>query len=333
MQANLGFNWIACGDYARASSCFEALVEARPSFIPAWLGLRTVADSTQDSAKAAEACAALGDSLSNPRLASEQWERAAMLLLDALGDTTRGRFALSRAVALDITQGHAFSRLFRLVREAGDADELLRLIEARLPKTVDDEERIFLLWERARALRTRGDRAGALQALDGVTRLAPNHVGALALAGEIHIALGQFDDAARFLAQLSSMAEAPLKQRIMSALAAADLFDKKLGRSNFARDILLDLYRTQPTPPALKERLAQIAVKIEAYPLAVDVLESLLVDLPDQDARIDTARLVLALCRDKLDQPARAERAVELILEQFPTDAEAIDLVLDVVFF
>jgi tetratricopeptide (TPR) repeat protein len=328
MQANLGFNWMACGDYERASSCFEALVEARPSFIPAWLGLRAVADLTRDSAKTAEACAALGDLLSNPRQASEQWERAATLLLDVMGDTQRGKLALSRAVALDITQGSAFSRLFRLVRETGDADELLRLIEARLPMATDDEERIFLLWERARALRTRGDRAGALLALDGVTRLSPNHVGALALAGEIHIALGQFDDAARFLAQLSSLTDAPLKQRIMSALAAADLFDKKLGRSNFARDILLDLYRTQATPPALRERLAQIAIKIEVFPLAVEVLESLLGDLQEQEARIDTARLVLALCRDKLGQPARAERAVELLLEHLPTDPEAIDLVL-----
>jgi cellulose synthase operon protein C len=328
IRVNLGFNWITCGDYERARACFTELVEARPRFIPAWLGLKTVAELKNDPKGLAEACAALGDLFERPQQGAVEWERAAQLLLDVLGDTPRGKLALERAVALDITRRDAFTRLFRLVREAGIHPELLQLIDRRLPHVETDEERVLLLWERARTLRTLGNREAALVALDAVTRLAPNHVGALALAGEIHIGLGQFDEAARFLSQLSRLDEAPLKQRLMGAMAAADLFDKKLGRPTFARDILLELYRQGHAPLALRERLAQVAVKAKAPELAVEVLETLFDERPTKESRVEVARLALAICRDKLDSPSRAIRAVDCLLTEIPTDAEALDWVL-----
>lgn len=328
MRTNLAFNFIACGDYGQAQTTFTELVEARPNFLPAWLGLRTVAELTGNRALLARACASVGDLLSSPRLASEQWERAATLLFDELNDPERGRLALERATACDITRDTSFTRLFRLVREAREQERLLALIDARLPHAKDDEERILLLWERARTLRTLNDRQGALLALDAVTHLAPNHVGALALAGEIHIALGQFDDAARFLAQLGRLESAPLKQRLMGALAAADLFDKKLGHPVFARDILLHLYREGHAPIQLKERLASVATKTQAYELGIEVLESLLSERDTPGGRMDAARLAMALCRDKLKRPERAAFAVERLLEVQPLDAEALELVL-----
>jgi len=292
------------------------------------LGLRTVAETTHDHGLLAEACAALGDLISDPDSASREWGRAANLLLDELGDGTRGRFALARAVSLNISSESTFTRLFRIVRDANDHQELLALIDARLPHAASHEERVTLLWERARTLRTVGDRAAALVALEAVTRLVPNHVGALALAGEIHIGLGQFDDAARYLAQLGRLDDAPPKQRLMGAMAAADLFDKKLGRPVFARDILLEVHRSGKSTPPIRERLAQIAIKLEAFPLAIEILGLLLRERDTLAGRIEAARLVLAICRDKLESPARAQGAVDSILAAFPTDPEAVDLVL-----
>lgn len=328
MRVSVGFNRLASGEFKQARAIFHELVETRPRFLPAWLGLKCIAEMTEDDGLLAEACAALGDLLTVPSEASSEWERAATVLLDRLGDTPRGRFALARAVALDIGREASFSRLFRMVREAGESSELLALIEARLPHATTDDERIRLLWERARTLRTLGDKQGALQALEAVSRMAPNHVGALALAGEIHIALSQFDQAVVYLSQLGRSEEAPLKQRLMGALAAADLFDKKLGRPAFARDILLELHRLGHSTLAVKERLTQIALRLSALPLALELLGQLLVERPSAEGRTQAARLVLTVCRDSGSVGETARQAVTLLLTVDPADPEAVDWIL-----
>jgi len=328
LRACLGFNQIASGDTASAQRSFVELVDTHPRFIAGWLGLRLVADLTQDRVLSAQSCAALGDLLSDPSEAAEQWERAANLLLDDLADAVRGRRALERAVALDVSRDSAFQRLFRLVRDAQQTEQLLALIATRLPHAKSDSERLMLHWERARSLRSLGDRAAALKALDAVSAIDPNHVGALALAGEINISLGHFDDAARFLAQLARQTDAPAKQRLMGGMAAADLFDKKLNRPAFAKDILLDLHRAGHSTEALREKLTALAVRVNAYPLAIELLEVLMVERPSSDTRGDAARLVLVLCRDHLNQPSKAVRAVDRLLLEVPGDPETLDLVL-----
>ncbi len=328
LRACLGFNQLAYGDVAAAQRSFAELVDAHPRFIPGWLGLRVVAETTNDRILLAQSCAALGDLLSEPPEAAAEWERAANLLLDELSDNVRGRRALERAVALDISRDSAFTRLFRMVRDAQQTDQLLELIAARLPHAKTQTEKLTLHWERARGLRSRGEREAALKELDAVSAIDPNHVGALALAGEINIALGHFDDAARFLAQLARQTDAPVKQRLMAGLAAADLFDKKLNRPAFAKDILLELHREGHATEALRERLSALAVRVNAYPLAIELLEVLMAERPTSEARADAARLALVICRDHLQQPSKAASAVDRLLFELPGDPETLDLVL-----
>ena len=82
------------------------------------------------------------------------------------------------------------------VRARNEDDRLLNIIERRLDVSVDDQEIGKLYWERARVLRKKGDLDGALCALENVTMLEPDHVGALALSGEICISKGAFAEAA-----------------------------------------------------------------------------------------------------------------------------------------
>ncbi|HEY5955998.1 MAG TPA: tetratricopeptide repeat protein, partial [Polyangiaceae bacterium] len=328
LRVCLGFNQLAAGESGLARTTFTELVEAHPRFIAAWLGLRLIGECADDKALLAQASAALGDLLSDPRAAAAEWERAANLLLDDLNDPIRGRKALERAVALDVSSDSAFTRLFRMVREAQQTDKLLELITLRLPHAESRDEQLMLLWERARGLRSLGDRDGALVALEAVGSLDPNHVGALALAGEIHIARGQYDDAARYLAQLARQKDAPVKQRLMGGLAAADLFDKKLNHPAFAKDILLELHRQGHSTEALRERLATLAVAVSDFRLALELLEGLMANRSAAEGRADAARLAIVICRDHLQSPGLAALAVDRLLTELPADAEALDLVL-----
>jgi hypothetical protein len=323
-----GMNQLAYGDVTLALDSFRRVVEAHPEDIAGWEGLRAAAEAAGDQSTLAEACAALGDAVSDGAAGGRFWAQAASILLDGLKDPSRGEFALSRAVERDIRQGQAFDRLFRIVRQRKDDERLLDLIARRLAVAEDPDEIAKLFWERARVLRGKGDREGALTALENVRMLEPEHVGALALSGEIFITVGRFEEAATHLAELAAHPEAPTQQRLMSGVAAVDLFENKLHDPQRALAVLSSLHAAKLSTLPIRERLARVAAKAGAYEQAVAVLELLMNERDGRDGRIEAARLALAIYRDQLKAPKRAQQAVEKLLTEAPDDSDAIDLVL-----
>src|SRR6185436_1393830 len=101
-----------------------------------------------------------------------------------------------------------------------------------------------------------GDSRAALEALDNVTMLEADHVGALALTGEIYISEKRFAEAAQSLARLASLTNAPTQQRLMSGIAAVDLYENRLNQLQQALDVLVGLHRSGLATLAVKERLA-----------------------------------------------------------------------------
>jgi len=328
VTAMAGYNQLAYGDAAGALESFQKVVEAHPDELLGWEGLRTAAEAVGDRALLAEACAALGDAVSNPSEGSEFWENAAGILLDEFKDATRGEFALSRAVERDVQRFSAFDRLFRLVRERKDGPRLLELVARRLEVAEDPEEIAKLFWERARVLRAAGDREGALSALENVRLLEPEHVGALALSGEVYITLGRFAEAAENLARLGALDEAPAQQRLMSGIAAVDLYENKLDDAYAALDVLANLHSAGLGNLLVRERLARAAARAEAWDQATEALELLMTERDSSAGRAEAARLAMVIHRDRLNDTKGAEYATVQLLREQPDDGEALDLVL-----
>lgn len=332
IAALAGYNQLAYGDAVAALESFRQVVEAHPEELLGWEGLRTAAEAVGDRETLAEAYAALGDAVSSPSEGSEFWERAASILLDELKDRTRGEFALSRAVDRDIHRFQPFDRLFRLVREAKDGPRLLELVTRRLEVTEAPEEIAKLFWERARVLRASGDREGALSALENVRLLEPEHVGALALSGEVYITLGRFAEAAENLARLGAQQDAPAQQRLVSAIAAVDLYENKLDDTYAALDVLSNLHRTGLGTLPVRERLARAAARAEAWDQATETLELLMTERETSTGRAEAARLSMVIHRDRLHDQAAAQAATTQLLRELPDDGEALDLVLSDAF-
>ncbi len=326
--AMAGFNQLAAGDVNGAFDSFRGVVEALPSDALGWEGLRAAAEAKGDRGTFAEASAALGDAVSDGVRGSALWEEAATVLLDELGDPVRGEFALSRAVERDIQRFSAFDRLFRIVRARKDGPLLLDLIERRLAVAEEVPEIVRLWWERARALREGSDREGALRALEQVRELEPDHVGALALTGEICITLQRFQDAADNLARLAEHPAAPAQQRLMSGVAAVDLYEGRLKNLDRALEVLMGLYRGNLTTLPVRERVARTAARAGAWDQATEVLEQLMVERDTPKGRVEAARLAIAIYRDELKMPEAAQEATCKLLSEAPSDGEALDLVL-----
>src|SRR5204863_531249 len=91
------------------------------------------------------------------------------------------------------------------------------------------------------------------------------------LSGEVCITKGAFAEAAPFLARLSLIEEAPKQQRLMSGIAAVDLYENKLGDPGKALEVLVGLHRAGLSNPAVRERLARVAARAAAKPqIALD---------------------------------------------------------------
>ena len=319
---------LCAGDYEKAMASFKTVVENRQDDLVAWEGMRSAAESLGDHVQTAVACAQLGNLCSNNERSALFWEQAGSILLDKTDAHDDAEIAFDRAFERDPRRAVAFDKLFRRVRSRNEDDRLLAIINKRLDVTEDEQETLKLFWERARVLRKKGDVDGALAALDDVTMLEPDHVGALALAGEIQIAKHAFDKAAPLLARLAEVEQAPKQQRLMSGVAAADLYEGKLQKPEKALEVLAIMHKAGLSTLPIRERLAKVAAKVGAWDQATSILEQLMKERDKREGRIEAARLAMAIHTDKLKKPLRAEAAVTKLLEESPDDGEAVDLVL-----
>jgi tetratricopeptide (TPR) repeat protein len=322
-----GWSLLAASNVAGAEAAFEAAANARPADLSAWEGLRTCAETDGDLALRARACSELGARCIDPKRGGEFWEEAALVWLD-LGDEDRAETAFAAAVERDTGRGVAFDKLFRRVRARKDNDRLLALIARRLEVTDEPQEIQKLFWEQARVLREKGDQEGALNALEHVTMLDPDHVGALALLGEINIRRGRFEEAAASLARLSTLEVAPAKNRVTAGVTAVDLYENKVNQPEKALEVLLTLHRAKLSTLPVRERLARAAARTGSWKEATEILEELMYERPESESRMEAARLAMAIHRDRLRKPQAAAKAIVKLLEEEPADGEALDMLL-----
>ena len=157
-------------------------------------------------------------------------------------------------------------------------------------------------------------------------RSEPEHVGALALTGEIFIRRGMYEEAAANLARLSTIEAAPPKNRVTAGIAAVDLYENKLDRYDRALEVLVALHHAKLSSLPVRERLARAAARTGSWKEATAILEELMQERPEAQGRIEAARLALAIHRDRLGDMTRAGRAVVKLLEESPADGEALDI-------
>lgn len=323
-----GWSQLAAGQYNDALASFQRVTQARPTDLAAWEGLRAAAESVGQLAWQARACEQLGELCINSQRAAAFFETAALLWLDQLHDEQRGELALEQAFSRDPKRFVAFDRLFRRVRARKQNDHLLEIIAKRLEVAENTQEIAKLFWEQARVLRQKGDFEGAIAALDNVTMLEPDHVGALALSGEMHIRRGEFPEAVEMLARLASHPEAPAQQRLVSGMAAVDVCENKLNDDRRAFEVLMTLQNGGLSTMPVREKLARAAAKTGNWLEATRALETLMTERSTSEARVEAARLAMVIHRDKIGDSSAATAAVSRLLQEVPDDAEALDLLI-----
>jgi tetratricopeptide (TPR) repeat protein len=323
-----GWPLFAAGDTREALAAFQEAARAQPTDLSAWAGMHAAARATGNRLAQVEAASEIGRRCVDSRRGAEFLEEAGLLEIE-LSHVEEAEELLAAAFARDPSRTVAFDRLFRRVRERKDGEKLLDLIAKRLDFSDDPAEIVKLYWERSRVLREKGDVDGAMIALENVTMVEPDHVGALALSGEIYIRRGQFAEAAEALGRLAKIEEAPPKNRATAGIAAVDLYENKLDRTDLALEILIVLHKANLTNLAVRERLARAAAKAGSWTEAASILEELMLERPTSAGRVEAAQLAMAIRRDRLSDRAGATKAMVKLLEEAPSQGDAVDLLLD----
>ncbi len=322
-----GWSALAMLDLDGARAAFERATAARPEDLASWEGLRAWGELAGDKTVRARAAAELGARCHDAARGAAFWEEAALTYLE-VRDDGRADAALEAGFARDPHRPITFDKLFRRVRERKANDKLLTIVARRLEVTDEPQEIQKLFWEQARVLREKGDQDGALAALEHVTMLDPDHVGALALLGEINIRRGNFEQAAVSLGRLAVLDAAPAKNRVTAGVAAVDLYENKLNQFDKALEVLLALHKAKLSTLPVRERLARAAARTGSWKEATSILEELMMERPTSDGRVEAARLAMAIHRDRLNDPQGATRAVVKLLEESPIDGEALEMLL-----
>lgn len=306
-----------------AQALLEHALDQSPEHLVALATLAEVLERRGEPAAAARALEAVAQASRVSAHAVTAWYDAGVLWLDRAEDAERGRTALSRAVSLDLGHEDAVSRLQAVYVARGDRQRLAELLEKRLERTSDPEERIALEVARGRALAEIGEPAAAKAALAAALDANPDHFEALeAFAG---LCLGEGDWLGAEQAFIRLARQAPDAQRQAQIYGKlGELYDVALPNPERAELAYQEVLKRAPNDAATVDRLIAVYGRLGAPEKAVLLAGELLERAESaEDRRERTVRLAAVL-----EQVAGNKKQAELTLEkarrEWPHDASVL---------
>lgn len=321
------YQFLLNSEFEKAVELFERLFKVLGADLTLCHGLRLAAEKTGRYELEAQATCELARHASDNRASSELWERAGMLFQDHLSDDEEAETCFNAALARTPGSPIAFERVYRFARQRKDRQRQVDLIDARLDTAESETLRIELFWEKARFCRMLGKRNVSLRSLEELLELAPDHLPSLALAAELHLVDSRNDAAAEILSQIARHPDTPEDERRRAGLFACDLFEQ-LHRPRDAVELLQDLEQWSILTPAALERKARSHARSGDWGEAYSAFRTINDDQDDIEARLEAARMMLAIQRDHLRQPDELKDAARRVLRDSEKDADAILIVL-----
>lgn len=274
--------------------------------------LAEVLEARGDFRAAARALEALAEASAVDAHKVSAWHQAGVLWLDKGADPERARAALESAVGLDIGNEDAVVRLQALYVSGSEREKLAALLERRLSRTTDPEERVALEVTRGRALADVGERAQAKAALAAALDANPDHVEALSTFAELCVEEGDWNAAEQAYIRLVRHLPEPSRQaQIYRRLG--ELYDTSLPNPERAelayREVLKREPEDQESVSRLLQALGRRAMPEKAIELATEFLARATTAEAKRARTLDLARVVEQLGGDRKKAEALLEKA------------------------
>jgi hypothetical protein len=322
LRAAAGRALLGAARFVEARDALRAVLRDDPDDLSSWEALRVAARGAQDFASVREACDRLAE-VARGELRAHLLEEAGAACMDALDDDEGAERRFREVLAADPAREVSYGRLHDLLAERGDDVGLLALVEARIERVDEGEELAKLFYEKARLLRSLGRREEALEAIENLLMLDPEHVGGIALAVEIHVTMESYDAAVESLRAIAS-AQVPAQQKKVARLGAAEFLEKKLGDASGALAELRAIDALGLADGALFARMADLAEASADHEAAVWALERG-ASLAAGEGGAELARRAALLRLHRLGDAAGAERSLRAALVAAPIDLDVFD--------
>lgn len=308
---------------AEARALVDQALEAVPEHPVALATLARLLERAADFAEAARAYETLAGASQVAEHAAAAWHRAAVLWLDHVGDPERGRIALERAAELDLGHEETVLRLQSLYVAQGAHHELAALLERRIARASDPEERMALEVARSRVLGEVGEYATAKAALARAIDANPGHVDALEAFAELCRKDGDWVGTEQALLRLSRHATTPERQ-VEVYRKLAELYDTTLPHPERAELAYREVLKRAPDDANAVDRLISIYAELGKRDAAVRIASEFLERAKEPEAKHDRiVRLAWVLERIANDR-AQAESLLERARREAPHDARIL---------
>ena len=311
------------GEIEKARELLEFALQQAPDHLMALTTLAEVLEAAGDFRGAAKSLEAVAEASSVDAHRVAAWHQAGLLWLERAGDEARGRLALEQAVAIDPTHEEAVLRLQALYTSAGDAKSLAALLERRLERVTDPDERVALEVSRSRALADVGEREAAKAALSAALAENPEHVEALEAFADLCVAEGDWASAEQAFIRLGRHVPDPARQaQIYRKLG--ELYDGAIPNPQRAELAYQEVLKRDPDDAGTIERLIAVFGKLGQPERAVELATTLLERSATTEQKRDRT-LGLALVLEQIvGDRKRAAAAFEKARKEWPHDSAVL---------
>jgi cellulose synthase operon protein C len=301
----------------------SAALDQVPDHLLALTTLSEVLEGLGEYAAAAEAQETLAEASHVEAHQVSAWHQAAVLWLDKAGNAARGRAALERAVALDIGHEDAVVRLQSVYVAGNERQNLAALLERRLERTTDPEERIAIEVTRGRALAEVGEKDAAKAALAAALDANPDHAEALEAFAELCLGEGDWTAGEQALIRLARHTiELPRQAQIYRRLG--ELYDTTLPNPERAELAYKEVLKRDPDDPDTVARLVQVYGRLGDKTTALSLQADLLSHAKTAEEKRDRT-LALALVEEQIGgDRKRAEATFEKARKEWPQDSTVL---------
>ena len=259
--------------------------------------------------------------------AASLWREAACIYERELGDQDRAIDAWVAASNCDIQYLDVYRRLAALYQSRGQLDELAALTDARIDAGADTPTLVALLVQKARERRERGDLEGVIDALRECLELDPLHFVALQELVDTQRASEDWQGAAESLIRIARLNRST-EEQIWAFSQLATLYDVHLQDLARAEASLRRVTELAPTHLETLDRLASVMSRQGKAHEAGRLLEELVRRAGSESEKRDY-RIRLADAAESMGQERQAERILEQLRSEQPTEPDVILAVAD----
>jgi tetratricopeptide (TPR) repeat protein len=258
------------GDPTQTIELLGMALEAVPDHFVALTLLARVLESTEDHAGAAEALERVARASAVEAHQAASFYRAGVLWAERVENPDRALSAFEETAARDLEHEDVLERLQALCVERGDRSRLAEILERKLARTDDREERVAIEVMRGRALAEVGERSLAKQALAAALDASPDHAEALDAFAELCLDEGDFTGAEQAWIRLARHVADPERQAQIY-VKLGRLYDEALPNPERAELAYKEVLKRRPDDPEASARLVDVYGRLGQAERAVEL--------------------------------------------------------------